>query len=74
MHAMRIIAVPAGFDWVRRAMIRSASVYEVIAAIALIITGIWIGRGGPSAIVWGGLLILLGALVLGFLLSGMDVP
>jgi hypothetical protein len=65
----------AGSEIEGGAMIRSAiiaGIYEVIAAIALVITGIWIARDGPSAIVWGGLLILLGALILGFWLSGME--
>jgi Na+/H+ antiporter NhaD/arsenite permease-like protein len=55
-------------------MIRIAGVHEVIAAVALIITGIFIGRDGPSSIIWGALMILLGLLVLVFWLSGKGLP
>ena len=56
------------------ASMRTAGVHEVIAGIALIITGIFVGRDGRSGIVWGTLMIFLGLLVLVFWLSGMDVP
>jgi hypothetical protein len=51
-----------------------AGVHEVIAGIALIITGIFVGRDGRSGFIWGTLMILLGLLVLVFWLSGIDVP
>ena len=56
------------------ASMSTAGVHEVIAGIALIITGIFVRRDGRSGIVWGTLMILLGLLVLVFWLSGMAVP
>jgi hypothetical protein len=37
-----------------------AGVHEVIAAIALIIAGIFVGYDGLSSMIWGALMILLG--------------
>jgi len=41
-----------------------AGVHEVIAGIALIIAGIFVGYDGPSSMIWGALMVLLGILLL----------
>jgi hypothetical protein len=47
-------------------------VYEAIIAIALIIAGVLFAFNGLVSRVWGALLILLGALLLIFWLSGLQ--
>ena len=41
-----------------------AGVHEVIAGIALIVTGLFVGYDGPSSMIWGAAMILLGILLL----------
>jgi len=48
-----------------------AGIYEVIAATALIIVGIFVAYDGMSSMVWGALMILLGVLILIFRLAGL---
>lgn len=47
-----------------------AGVHEVIAGIALIIAGFFVGYDGRSSMIWGALMILLGILLLIFWLAG----
>ena len=46
-----------------------AGIYEIIAAIALIIVGIFVAYDGLSSRVWGAVMILLGVLTLIFSLA-----
>ena len=41
-----------------------AGVHEVIAGIALIVAGLFVGNDGPSSMIWGAVMILLGILLL----------
>ena len=50
-----------------------ARVYELIAAIALIITGFFLSGNGRSSFIWAALMILLGLLILVFWFSGANV-
>jgi hypothetical protein len=49
-----------------------AGVHEVIAGIALIIAGLYVGYDGPSSMIWGALMILLGLLLLIFWSAGLS--
>jgi membrane protein DedA with SNARE-associated domain len=48
-----------------------AGLHEVIAGIALIIAGLFVGYDGPSSMIWGAVLILLGVLLLVFWSVGL---
>jgi hypothetical protein len=47
-----------------------AGVHEVIAGIALIIAGLFVGYDGRSSMSWGAFMILLGVLLLIFWSAG----
>ncbi len=47
-----------------------AGVHEVIAGIALIIAGLFVGYDGRSSMIWGAFMILLGVLLLIFWSAG----
>jgi hypothetical protein len=46
-------------------------VYEVIAGLALIVTGAFVGFDGWPSLIWGWALIVLGALLLILWLAGV---
>jgi uncharacterized membrane protein HdeD (DUF308 family) len=46
-------------------------VYEVIAGLALIVTGAFVGFDGWPSLIWGAALIALGALLLILWLTGV---
>jgi hypothetical protein len=48
-----------------------AGVHEVIAAIALIIVGLFVAYDGRSAKIWGALMVALGVLLLIFGSTGV---
>jgi hypothetical protein len=48
-----------------------AGLHEVIAGIALIIAGLFVGYDGPSSMIWGAVMILLGVLLLVFWSVGL---
>jgi hypothetical protein len=47
-----------------------AGVHEVIAGIALIVAGLFVGYNGRSSMIWGALMIVLGILLLIFWSAG----
>jgi membrane protein DedA with SNARE-associated domain len=47
-----------------------AGVHEVIAGIALIVAGLFVGYDGRSSMIWGALMIVLGILLLIFWSAG----
>jgi hypothetical protein len=47
-------------------------VHEVIAGVALIAAGVFVGYDGPSSMIWGALMILLGILLLILWLAGLS--
>jgi hypothetical protein len=48
-----------------------AGVHEVIAGIALIIAGFFVGSDGPSSMIWGAVMVVLGILLLIFWSAGL---
>jgi hypothetical protein len=48
-----------------------AGVHEVIAGVALILAGLFVGYDGRSSMIWGALMIVLGILLLIFWSAGL---